>query len=165
MSAVISACGSYRYRLSRQFGFSYRAATFIGVNPSTADAEVDDATVRKCIGFAKRWGFDGIEIINLFAFRSTDVRALATAADPVGPRNDYHTKEALLNADFIVPCWGSVTKLPDALVGRIGIVRDWIVSVDAPVKCLGFTKHGDPKHPLMLGYDTPLVDWPKRNIA
>ena len=159
MTAVISACGKYRYRLSRQFGLCARTVTFIGVNPSTADAEIDDATVRKWVGFAKRWGFDRIEVVNLFAFRSTDVRALATADDPVGPNNDYHTKRALQEAALVVPCWGSVTKLPDALCGRIGIVRDWITAVDVPVKCLGFTKHGDPRHPLMLGYDTPLVGW------
>lgn len=160
MSAVLSDCGKYRYSLSRQFGLGDRSVTFIGVNPSTADAEVDDATVRKWIGFAKRWGYDGIEVVNLFAFRSTDVRALATADDPVGISNDRYTERALLRASMVVPCWGSITKIPDALRGRIDIVRDWMNrAVNAPVKCLGYTKHGDPRHPLMLGYDTPLEPW------
>lgn len=107
MGAVLSSCGRYRYRLGRQFGLGDRNVVFVGVNPSTADATVDDPTVRKWIGFAKRWELDRIEVVNLFAYRATDVRALAEAADPVGPENDAYLRAALAGAELVVPCWGS----------------------------------------------------------
>jgi hypothetical protein len=89
-SADISPCGRYRYTLHRTWGASERprGAVFVMLNPSTADAEKSDATVRKCIGFAQRWGLDGISIVNLFAFRSRHPGDLALQADPVGPLND-----------------------------------------------------------------------------
>jgi len=71
-SAVISKCGRYRYLLTRKWGKRTDFATFVMLNPSTADGFRDDATIRKCIGFAKRWGFDGIQVVNLFAWRSRD---------------------------------------------------------------------------------------------
>lgn len=160
MSAVISPCGLYRYHLSRSIGMGDRRVTFIGVNPSTADAHVDDATVRKWVGFARRWGFDRIDVVNLFAFRATDVRQLPKVADPVGPANDHHITVALERADLVVPCWGSITKLPWQLCSRIAAVREMLYNADRPLQCLGKTKHGDPRHPLMLGYDTPLEAWP-----
>lgn len=159
MSAVISRCGQYRYRLTRSVGMGDRVVAFVGVNPSTADASADDATVRKWCGFARRWGFDRIEVVNLFAYRSTDVRALATAEDPVGPHNDAHTRTVIAGAQLIVPCWGRITKLPDRLCSRIGTVREMLYAADADLKCLGRTKDGDPRHPLMLAYATPLEPW------
>ena len=162
MSAVISECGRYRYRLTRSVGMGSRVVVFVGVNPSTADAATDDATVRKWCGFARRWGFDKIEVVNLFAFRSTDVRALAAAEDPVGPRCDEHLAEAISAAEWIVPCWGSSTKVPGHLRGRIANVSRLLLErrpARASLLCLGRTSSGDPRHPLMLGYNTPLEPW------
>lgn len=160
MSAVISPCGLYRYRLSRLTRVSYdKTVAFIGVNPSTADATVDDATVRKWIGFASRWGFGRIEVVNLFAFRATDVRKLAGEADPIGPLNDTYIEEALCEADLVVPCWGSCDKLPKSLRYRALDIDHAVRHSLAKAKCLGRTKGGDPLHPLMLAYDTPLVDY------
>lgn len=160
MSAVLSDCGNYRYRLTRSVGMGNRAVTFVGVNPSTADANVDDATVRKWAGFSRRWGFDRFEVVNLFAFRSTDVRALATAADPVGPDNDMHILSLLAESELVVPCWGNSGKLPQNLRGRMCWLHDRISESGVEAKCFGLTKSGDPKHPLMLGYDTELQPWP-----
>lgn len=160
MSAVISACGTYRYSLTRNLGMGDRVVTFIGVNPSTADATTDDATVRKWCGFAKRWGFDRIEVVNLFAYRATDVRALAEVEDPVGPANNMQIRAAIDRAQLVVPCWGSRAKLPPRLVGRIDLVRVMLRVAGVELKCFGKTQQGDPRHPLMLGYDTALEQWP-----
>jgi hypothetical protein len=161
MSAVLSPCGLYRYHLSRSIGMGDRRVTFVGVNPSTADAHVDDATVRKWVGFARRWGFDRIDVVNLFAFRATDVRQLAGEADPIGPLNDDYIDEHVQAADLVVPCWGNRSKLPVSLRHRV-LDIDHLIRTRAlgQTKCLGFTGSGDPRHPLMLGYDTPLEAWP-----
>lgn len=159
MSAVISECGKYRYMLRRAWGDG-RTVAFIGVNPSTADASLDDATVRKWRGFAQRWGYDGFVVGNLFAYRSTDVRALAAQGEKaVGPNNDSHLVPILTGADLIVPCWGSRSKLPKVLHYRIEQVRGLLRAARAPVRVLGLTSSNDPMHPLMLGYETALVDW------
>ena len=162
MSAILSRCGKYRYRLTRSVGMGDRVVAFIGVNPSTADATTDDATVRKWCGFARRWGFDRVEVVNLFAYRSTNVRALANVHDPVGPENDRHIADVLSATSLVVPCWGSASKIPFGLCMRIGIVRCMLEATDVEMMSLGTTKHGDPKHPLMLGYDTQLEPWPAR---
>lgn len=162
MSAVISTCGQYRYRLERETGHvdpKRKVVVFIGVNPSTADETIDDATVRKWRGFATRWGYTHFVVGNLFAYRSTDVRALASATDPVGAECDDHLLSMLSDADTVVPCWGDRGKLPKQLHSRIDRVWNLIAASVAPVFALGVTKGGDPKHPLMLGYNTPLIDW------
>jgi hypothetical protein len=87
-SAVFSTCRRYRYVLRRIWDRSTPPAMFVGLNPSTADEVKDDPTVRRCIGYAKRWGFGGLIMTNIFAFRSTDPNALVELDDPVGPRND-----------------------------------------------------------------------------
>jgi hypothetical protein len=86
-SAVVSPCGTYRYLLTRQLGAGTRLGTFIMLSPSTADAERDDATIRKCVGFARRLGCAGLQIVNLFALRAADPAALRLADDPVGSEN------------------------------------------------------------------------------
>lgn len=161
MTAILSSCLRYRYRLERTLEGEGLAGTvaFIGVNPSTADADLDDATVRKWKGFAQRWGYQRIAVGNLFAWRSTDVRALAAAEDPVGPDNDQHLRDLLEGASLIVPCWGSSGKLPPRLHPRIEQVRDILQATSTPIAVLGLTSSQDPKHPLMLAYATPLVPW------
>ncbi len=161
MTAVLSDCLRYRYRLERTLngGGLLGTVAFIGVNPSTADASLDDATVRKWKGFAHRWGYDHIVVGNLFAWRSTDVKALAAAEDPVGPDNDQHLAALLTGADLIVPCWGNASKLPPRLRPRIDQVKALLQATQTPIAVLGLTGSQDPKHPLMLGYATPLVPW------
>lgn len=158
-SAEISQCGQYRYFLSRWWNarMSGRCVTFIGVNPSTADANEDDHTIRKMVGFAARWGFDGVVVGNLFAHRSTDVRELAAAQNPTGPDNDGWLMDAMNLANLVIPCWGSSDKLPKQLRDRIYEVKSIIGDTKSPVKCFGYTASGDPMHPLMLGYSTELV--------
>lgn len=110
-------------------------------------------------GFVNRWGGRGYIAINPWAYRSTDVRALATAADPIGPDNDEHILDAMDRADIFVPCWGSRGKLPPSMHYRLGLIEAALRSFGKPLFTFGFTASGDPKHPLMLGYDTELVPW------
>ncbi|WP_175837081.1 DUF1643 domain-containing protein [Burkholderia anthina] len=159
MSAIISNCGTYRYRLEREVGFDGPTYAFIGINPSTADASIDDATVRKWIGFVSRWGGRKFIVGNVFALRATDVGALASADDPVGPMNDAHLASILHDADIIVPCWGARGKLLPMLLPRLDMISRLMGGATKSVMTFGLTASGDPKHPLMLGYDTELQPW------
>lgn len=163
MSAVLSPCGLYRYRLERDVQMDGKVFAFIGVNPSKADATRDDPTVRKWIGFTKVNGGRRFIVVNAFAFRATDVAELARAADPHGPDNASHTEGVLDEADIIVPCWGSRVKVPKRLHGSLDRLGRVVKGLAKPVMCFGVTASGDPKHPLMLGYDTPLIPWGNRS--
>ena len=105
-SAVFSACGRWRYRLTRQWN-SGPQVVFIGLNPSTADAMLDDPTIRRCMDFARRWGFHGLTMINAFAFRSTDPRQLLATPDPIGPQNNRIIRNTCRNAPLIIAAWGN----------------------------------------------------------
>ena len=165
--ADISRCGAYRYALDRTWDKNLRRALFIGVSPSTADGDVDDATIRKLIGFCKRNSIGGFTIVNLFAYRATDVRELKSADDPIGPENnDYiiiHQQSVMRrwNPDLlVVAMWGNKTKLPKELRSRIDEVSHWFRPIMGQVlHCFGQTKSGCPRHPLMLSYDTKIVSW------
>jgi hypothetical protein len=160
-SAIFSACGTYRYRLDRDVQEKGLVFAYFGVNGATADHEKEDQTSRKWFGFTLRNGGRRYIAANPFAFCATDVRELAYAADPIGPENGRYVREVITEADILVPCWGSRAKLPPNLRGQLDDLRDRILDAGKPVKVFGFTASGDPKHPLMLGYDTPLVDWPR----
>lgn len=159
MTAVISRCGTYRYRLEREVQAHGLVFAYFGINGSTATATEDDHTVRKWIGFTQR--NDGRRFIvgNAFAFRATDVAELGRADDPVGPYNDRHLRAIIAQADVLVPCWGSRAKLPVRLHPRLDALRDRLLASGKPVRVFGLAQSGDPLHPLMLGYETPLVDW------
>lgn len=169
MGAIISDCGKYRYRLERGDFMRDLAATnelagktvaFFGVNPSTADASLDDATVRKWTGFCRRWGVVRFIVGNVFAYRATDVRCLV---DDPGPAfsmvNQQHLREIAAAADVLIPCWGARGKVPRDLHHLIDAALHLLRQTGKPVMHLGLTASGDPKHPLMLGYDTPLIEW------
>jgi hypothetical protein len=159
VSAVLSPCGAYRYRLERDVAMEGPIYAFFGVNPSTADASEDDATVRKWIGFAKRWGASRFIVGNVFAFRATDVGRLAYAPDPWGCDNYFHVDQIMAEADILVPCWGSRIKLPKKLHGPLNRFASRFDGYGKPVMTFGRTASGDPKHPLMLGYETVLQPW------
>lgn len=159
-TAELSTCGRYRYQLSRTARVDDGTVLFIGVNPSTADAAEDDQTVRKWKGFTARWGYGAFLVGNLFAWRARHVQFLETATDPVGPENDYHLTAMIDRADLIVPCWGDLdNKIPARLRPRADVVRALLRKGGRPVQCLGTTRGGHPRHPLTLGYVTPLRPW------
>lgn len=161
MSAVLSPCGRYRYRLDREInlmGLQGITIAYFGVNPSTADATVEDATTRRWMGFAAREGASRYIAGNPFAFRSKSVRALANAQDPVGPDNDAHIAQIIADADLLVPCWGARAKVPRRLHGRLDALLNTLKASGKPVKVFGWSQTGDPLHPLFLAGSTPLVD-------
>lgn len=146
--AVISDCGQYRYVLRRIWNSDAAYLVFVMLNPSTADADVDDATIRKCVGFARRLGYGGIVVVNLFALRSRDPKALGTALDPVGPDNDKWIKlECSIAEHPIIVAWGANGRdYPD----RVRQVLDLIKP--RAVNALRTSDDGTPWHPLMLPY-------------
>jgi hypothetical protein len=156
-SAVISECGRYRYLLEREgdalTAGAYRAV-FLMLNPSVADAAVDDPTIRRCRAFAKLWGCDGITVANLYALRSTDPSALWTCDDPVGPENDDHIYTLGMCHGRIVCAWGANAR-EDRVRAVVRVLRD----VGASLLCLGVTKSGAPRHLLYVASNQPLVGW------
>lgn len=158
--AILSDDGQYRYVLTREWGDCEIKCpvTFVMLNPSTASATENDATVRKCIGFAKRWGYDAIIIVNLFAYRSRFPHHLRDVSDPVGHEAKKWLKWGLKRSTMIIPAWG---RNGDKYPARVAKVMKQIEKHNgrAQVKCLGWTADGSPKHPLMPAYDTELEDF------
>lgn len=159
MSAIISECGLFRYRLERDLEQSGQTAAIFGVNPSTADATKNDHTIRKDMGFGERLGWGRIIKGNEFAFRAKDVRELRTAVDPVGPENDDHIEQIMRDADIHVAAWGPLGKLPKHLRERWRDIVFAAKRVGCPLYCWGVAADGQPRHPLMLAYATPLTKW------
>lgn len=154
--AIISDDGLYRYALWRTWGHTFdRHALFIMLNPSTADAELDDPTIRRCIAFAKREGCGGLKVVNLYAYRSTKPDVLRTVDDPVGPENDNYIATALLVADAeqspVIAAWGAHATNPH----RVYRVKQMPGMERA--RALSFTKAGQPGHPLYVKGDAPLL--------
>jgi hypothetical protein len=161
-AAVISSCGKYRYSLHRALSGDLLATNvgkgtvlFVMLNPSTADACDDDPTIRRCIGFAKAWGYDMLSVGNLYAFRATDPRKLATAEDPVGPENYTHLRRLAMDAAEVVVAWG----VPPIDVDE-GLHMARVLGVLGPTRALGVTKAGYPRHPLYMRADAELQGWP-----
>lgn len=154
--AVLSEDGLYRYRLWRRWGDGQHVL-WVMLNPSTADADVDDPTIRKCIGFTKRWGLDGIEVVNCFALRATNPAALRDHPDPVGPDNLRHVREAAAAAGPIILAWGA-NRIPGHDTFALGDAL--MVGDPGRVSCLARNNDGTPKHPLYVSYSArpvPLV--------
>lgn len=153
-TAVLSEDGLYRYRLERSWGDGSAAATWVMLNPSTADAEVDDPTLTHCVTFTRQAGWDRLVVVNLFGLRSTDPAELARAADPVGPDNLDHVQTALQEAGLIVAAWGAH---PMALRSPIRLKLLDMAPAGVDVVCLGLAGGRHPHHPVRLGYSTPFV--------
>lgn len=164
MSAIISKCGLFRYRLERDLAAVGMVIAYFGVNPSTAEAEIEDQTTMKWRGFGMRNGARRYIAGNPFAFRATDVNELGKAVDPIGPDNDRHLREIMRDADLLVPCWGNRGKLPRHLRPRLDRLLQLLRESGKPIKVFGLTISGDPAHPLMLGYSTQLVDWQPETV-
>jgi hypothetical protein len=177
--AEFSPCRVYRYQLHRNIpqpapaifvdsdgsvrpedvvraaAKSSRLVLFIMLNPSTADETLNDPTIRRCIGFAKGWGFRHLAIGNLFALRSTDPRALYSTPHPEGPDNDRHINAMAEEADLVIAAWG----VHGALRDRGAIVRGRLHARGVDLHHLGLTKDGHPKHPLYLAGSTKPTPW------
>lgn len=156
-TATFSPCRLYRYQLWRRWQahvFRGRYAMFVGLNPSTADETNDDPTIRRCIQFAKDWGYDGLCMTNIFAFRATDPKVMKAQPDPIGPDNDAHLMGIAEHAGVVVAAWG----IHGAHMGRHS--QAWRLLNNAggvEAMCLGTTAEGFPKHPLYLAKTTKLT--------
>ena len=141
--ATLSSCRTYRYDLWRRWGAPTAGyAMFVGLNPSTADEVEDDPTIRRCIGFARDWGYGALCMTNLFAFRATDPQVMKASSDPVGPLNDSTLLELSKRASVVIAAWGT----HGAFLERGRNVCEFLPQL----QCLKKTKHGFPSHPLYL---------------
>lgn len=141
-AAVLSDCGTYRYVLTRRWAEG-PVLGWVMLNPSRADAERDDATVRRCMGFARSWGFAGIIVRNLYAARSSSPAGLWSHPEPVGPANDQYLASAA--EDQLTVCaWGALGERHHR--GRLVAAR--LDELGARMVCLGRTAAGQPRHPL-----------------
>lgn len=159
-SAEISDCGKYRYWLRRtwQAGGNGKTCTFIMLNPSTADAMIDDPTIRRCMKFVQDWGYSTLSVRNLFSYRATDPDELEKVEDPVGPQGDMNILAAH-NTDLLIVAWGAFVpakrdkRVLELLAGK-------------ELHCLGTTKAGQPRHPLYVkGDQQPVLFVPRTEKA
>lgn len=146
-SALISDCGTYRYQLRRSWDTFTGAGTVLWVmlNPSTADADNDDPTITRCIGYAKAWGYAGIAVGNLYAYRATKPADLWDAAgnvDIYGPDNEEHLVSMAREASLVIAAWGANNCVP----GAHHVMQ--LLNPYASLYCIGTTKDGYPMHPL-----------------
>lgn len=151
--ACISDDELYRYWLTRSWAsHSGQEAVFVLLNPSKANALVNDPTVTRCIGFARAWGYDRLRILNLFAFRATDPKELAAAADPIGPLCLTYLEDGLLNAGVVIAGWGAHKRAAARAL-------DIPPLATRPLMALAINADGSPKHPLYVRADTVPVPY------
>ena len=149
-SAIISENGLYRYKLERIWDINKPKVMFIMLNPSKADASIDDPTIRRCVSFAKSWGYGGILVGNLFAYRSTYPKELLSAKDPIGPDNINHLRFMYLESELIICAWGNAN-----IIEKLNIMDYKPLSgIVGRLSYLELSKDGTPKHPLYLKGNT-----------
>jgi len=164
-----SPCRKYRYTLWREWQPEFRFASitedpdatkdgfvmFIGLNPSTADEIQDDPTIRRCVDFAKSWGYTSMCMTNLFAYRATMPEEMKLQIEPIGAENDGTVKRLAREACLIVAAWGTHGKHMD----RQERVKHWFASQNIQMHHLGLNSDGTPKHPLYLRKTTEPLTW------
>lgn len=143
-SAVFSPCRTYRYTLERKWNDGDKTLNFIMLNPSTADENLEDPTIRRCCFFAKDNSFDGVIITNLFAFRATLPSDMKKYPWPTGPENDRYVLESASRASTVIAAWGS----HGSHLNRSDAVCKLLSDID--LYCISLTKDGFPGHPLYL---------------
>lgn len=171
MSAILSDCGTYRYALWRDIPQPLMTddqvadlpldrpdpdstVLFVMLNPSTADAALDDPTIRRCASFARDWGYARLAVANLYAFRATQPHELAQADDPIGPENDDWIATLCNEADCKIAAWGASVHAAPERVQEVAFMLD-----HDTVFCLGLTAEGHPKHPLYVPADVAAIDY------
>lgn len=155
--AILSPCRLYRFALWRRWDLEGDTAMFIGLNPSMADESQDDPTIRRCVAFAKAWGYAGLCMTNLFAYRATDPGDMIDSAragiDIIGKDNDHWLRHCAERAGVVVAGWGAQAAW--AMPGRVAAVR----SMMPRLHYLRLTKDGHPGHPLYLPASLRPVEW------
>ena len=146
--ALFSEDRVYRYTLTRVWDMDGPRMCWLLLNPSTADEKQDDPTIRRCIAFAKAWGYGGWDLVNLFAYRSTNPDVLPRVPDPFGPLNLEHIAATTRVAPLVVCGWGR--KAPFDHDQRVlAMLRQY----GRTLHCLGLNGDQSPKHPLYLRGD------------
>lgn len=157
--ALISSCEAYRYWLSRSWGGTGKRALFLMLNPSTADAQVDDRTIQRCVSLAESWGCSSLHVVNLFAFRATHPKDMFKAKYPVGPDNAKHIKDLLgrmtPRRDLVVCAWGNHGRYLDQDKAVLALIE----KSGHKARCLEINKNGTPKHPLYVRRETRLIPY------
>lgn len=155
---IFSPCRKYRYTLWREWDLDLLTgsaddskdlesyAMFIGLNPSTADETKDDPTIRRCIGFAKAWGYGALCMTNLFAFRATKPEDMKRQVEPVGMDNIHHILKCGSQAGIVVAAWGANGKHHNQDV----YVKEQLFNIGVRIHCLRTISDGSPEHPLYL---------------
>lgn len=159
-NAFFSECGRHRYALTRTWEPNPRCALWIGMNPSTADASVDDPTVRREVNYTRnRLGLGGYAKCNVMDYRATDPKALrAPGIDPCSSANIRFIMDLAIRSERVIAAWGA---LPKSLRWYADEVEVKLTAAGIELWCLGFTKDGSPRHPLYVRGDTPLVRYPR----
>ena len=150
-SAVFSSCRKYRYSLTRASNLTGNYVLFIGLNPSIADELIDDPTLKRCINFAKDWGYGGLIMVNLFAYVSTHPSELKNAKLPIGKENDKHILKNHQKSQLTVIAWGNDGYLYER-------DKEVLAIIDSPM-CLNINKSGQPAHPLYQKKDQELINF------
>lgn len=152
--AVISECGKYRYLLLRTWDHTLPRCLYVMLNPSTADADIDDPTIRSCIRLAKEKGFGGLAVVNLYAWRATDPKNLpAKQSEAMGSSNLRAIETAVSQCTTVICAWGAHPYAARNVAGALDIIR---LYQHTPY-CFGVTQSGAPKHPLYIKSGTPLI--------
>lgn len=161
---IFSDCRKWRYTLWREFTPAHPIiyppkdfVAFIGLNPSTADEKQDDPTIRRCIVFAKDWGFSAMCMTNIFAWRDTLPANMKKSAEPIGERNDELLLKVLQKAKLVVAAWGT----HGSHLNRSAKVRIMLKNIAVELKCFGVGVDGEPFHPLYQPKTRPLIPYTK----
>lgn len=163
-AAMTWAEANYRFTLTRRWLTGEGCVNFVMLNPSTADEMTDDATIRKCIGYAKRWGFNRLVVTNLFPFRATDPKRLQDCISASyiiaigGEENDRCVAQEAMSSQLVVAAWGTF-KTP-----RANFVLQTLRGIN-DVHCIGTTKENLPLHPCRPAYtDKPVMYYSRRTL-
>lgn len=154
-TAVYSADERYRYMLSRTWAPQLGHMVCIGLNPSTATEVDNDATITRLMTRANLWGYGGLVMVNLFAYRSTDPQRLKAVADPIGPANATALAVMCTNQRMVLAGWGN----DGHLFGRSGQVVDQLTAAGVTLYALAITAQNQPQHPLYVAYKTNPTEW------
>jgi hypothetical protein len=149
--AIFDVNGMYRYSLWRSWSAYNPRIVFVLLNPSTADEQKNDPTIRRCMGFARAWNFGSLEVVNLFAYRATDYRELFKVSDAVGAENNYFLTQAVERCSTVVLGWG----IRGTFLNRDRQAVSLLAGRNDPY-CLGISRDGQPRHPLYVKGDTNL---------
>lgn len=151
--------GLYRYELEFNLSDKGKDVSIIMVNPSKADGVIKDATIRKLDGFGSRLGWKKYTVVNIHAYRATDINELKNAMNPVGDNNLHYIVSAILKTEMTFVAWGSLSKLPNELRNNWKKVSEIAKILNRDLHCFGVCKDGHPKHPVMIGYNSPVQKW------